>query len=72
MLGRFGRYERLTTAQIAEELGMAPRTVRRLIQEWVEEGWLVVANASNRARAYELSAIYRPFIGQLSAKPQDE
>jgi hypothetical protein len=39
---------------------------RRLLQAWVTDGWLVVADPSRRGRAYELSAIYRPFIGHAT------
>jgi hypothetical protein len=28
-------------------------------KKWVEDGWLIVADQSNRGRAYILSAIYR-------------
>jgi hypothetical protein len=41
---------------------------RNLIASWVKDGWLVVANPSNRARAYRLSAIYRKYIGNVPQK----
>lgn len=40
--------------------------VRILLQKWVKDGWLVVANMANRSRTYSLSAIYRQFIGNLT------
>jgi hypothetical protein len=40
---------------------------RILLQGWVKDGWLVVAQASKRARAYELAESYRQYIGNLSA-----
>jgi len=45
---------------------------RVLLAEWVNDGWLVVANPSRRKRSCELTAIYRQYIGGLSAKNQDE
>jgi hypothetical protein len=42
---------------------------RNLMQVWVIQGWLVVADASRRKRAYALSPIYRQSIGDLSAMP---
>ena len=33
----------------------------------IDDGWLEVASASKRTRSYSLSAIYRQFIGSLSA-----
>jgi hypothetical protein len=38
-----------------------------LLNKWVKDGWLVIANPSNRKRAYGLSAIYRQYIDRLSA-----
>jgi hypothetical protein len=43
---------------------------RRLLQAWVTDGWLVVADPSRRGRAYGLSAIYRPFIGHTMDTPE--
>jgi hypothetical protein len=43
--------------------------VRVLLWQWVQDGWLAVADPSRRKRAYELTAIYRQYIGALSAVP---
>lgn len=51
--------ERLTSSEIASALGLSTRMVRVLLKKWVEDGWLIVADQSNRGRAYILSAIYR-------------
>jgi len=67
VLALFAQYEQITADQIATTLGIAPRTARTLAQSWVNEGWLVILNPSNRRRTYGLSAVYRPFIGCLSA-----
>lgn len=68
ILGLLARYEQVTTAQIARELAVAPRTARELIHAWVKEGWLAVVDPANRSRRYGLSAEYRRVIGGLSAE----
>ena len=69
VLALFAKSERITTSEAAEALGLSPRMTRTLLQEWVADGWLVVADPSNKARAYTLSANYRRYIGGLSAMP---
>ena len=69
----FAQQDQITTPQVAATLGLSDRMARNLLQEWVIAGWLVVAQESRRARAYTLSAIYRQFIGNLSAMmPREE
>lgn len=67
VLGLFVRQERITARDVASALGLSDRMSRVLLHEWVDDGWITVAQASRRARAYELSARYRQFIGNLSA-----
>lgn len=67
VLGLFATADRITAAQVAQTLGLSPRMARNLLQEWVDDGWLVVADPSRRKRAYALSAAYRQYIGSLSA-----
>ncbi|MCX6064618.1 MAG: Fic family protein [Chloroflexi bacterium] len=67
VLGLFAKQETITATQVAETLGLSERMVRNLMLGWVRDGWLVVADDSRRKRAYELSAIYRQYIGSLSA-----
>ncbi|MBI4551527.1 MAG: Fic family protein, partial [Candidatus Latescibacteria bacterium] len=69
VLALFSRAERITSADVAQALGLSERMARVLLRGWVSEGWLKVTHASNRARGYELSAIYRQYIGNLSAIP---
>jgi len=69
VLALFTKADRITTADAAEALGLSPRMTRTLLQQWVADGWLVVTNPSNRARAFALSATYRRHIGGLSAMP---
>ena len=65
--GLFAKTDRIAASEVAHALGMSDRMARVLLQEWVQQGWMVVADASRRKRAYELSAIYRQYIGGLSA-----
>lgn len=67
VLGLFARSERITTADVARALGLSDRMARNLISDWVQQGVLEVADPSRRARAYGSSAVYRQFIGSLSA-----
>ena len=67
VLALFARQERITAPEVARLLGLSDRTARLLLKGWTEEGWLVVADPSRRGRGYELSAIYRQLIGNLSA-----
>ncbi len=69
VLALFSRTERITSADVAQALGLSDRMARVLLKGWVSEGWLKVANISNRARGYELSAIYRQYMRNLSAMP---
>ncbi len=71
VLALFATTDRITAGQVAETLGLSPRMARNLLQAWVDDGWLVVVDPSKRKRAYGLSAIYRQYIGSLTAmKPE--
>jgi Fic family protein len=64
VLALFAHRDRITAPEVARLLGLSDRTARLLIQRWTGDGWLVVSNPSRRGRTYELSAIYRQFIGR--------
>ena len=68
VLGLFARQDAINANDVARVLGLSPRQGRDLLIEWVSAGWLEVADASRKSRAYRLSAIYRRFIGSLSAE----
>ena len=70
VLGLFAGKDPITAPQVASELGLSERMARNLLKGWVDDGWLEVADSSRRARAYSLSAIYRQYIGSLSASTQ--
>jgi len=63
VLGLFGKRDQIAARDISQALGLSDRMVRLLALEWVKDGWLVVVDSSNRARAYGLSAKYRQFVG---------
>ena len=67
VLGLFANIPRITAPEVARALGLSERMARVLLKKWVEDGWLEVADPSRRKRAYELTAIYRQYIGDLSA-----
>jgi Fic family protein len=67
VLALFGRQDRVSTREVASALGLSERMTRELLTSWVEEGLLEIVDPSRRARAYTLSAVYRQFIGGLSA-----
>lgn len=67
VLALFTHQDRITAMDVANTLALSSRTARLLLQDWVEDGWIVVADPSRKGRTYELSAVYRRLIGQLSA-----
>ena len=68
VLGLFTRKDTVITQEVAAALGLSDRMARVLLTGWVKDGWLALANASKRARAYKLTAIYRQFNGNKSQK----
>ncbi len=63
VLSLFARKDRITAHDVAAILGLSTRMVRLLMKAWADDGWLVIADTSNRGRSYVLSEIYRKFIG---------
>lgn len=68
VLSLFVKKDRITAQDAAGVLGLSSRMVRLLLNKWVEDGWIIPADTSNRGRAYILSEIYRQFVGNLSAR----
>lgn len=66
ILALFADNNTITTAQVAKCLGISARMARNLVNKWVLEKWLFVANKANRIRSYGLSEVYRQFVGNLS------
>ncbi len=67
VLALFAAADQITARQVAETLGLSQRMARNLLRDWVEDGWLEIADPSKRKRAYKLSAIYRQYISDLTA-----
>ncbi len=72
VLALFAKTGHITTSQVATTLGLSERMARQLLNIYVKDGWLVIANPSNRKRTYGLSAIYRQYIDSLSAMHEVE
>ena len=49
--------------EIASLFGFQPRTATALCQRWVSEGFLVITNASKKARRYRLADLYEESFG---------
>lgn len=63
VLSLFAKKNRITAQDIVGVLGLSSRMVRVLVKEWVKNGWLVIADASNKSRSYFLSVNYRKYVG---------
>lgn len=51
-----------TASQIAEHLGLSPRTVSTLCRQWVQEGFLALHNPSRKIRSYKLGDAFEALI----------
>ncbi|HMN39392.1 MAG TPA: Fic family protein [Phycisphaerales bacterium] len=58
----FRRQPTVAVAALAEQLGLSPRTVRPLVQRWVREGFLVVADPSRKNRLYRIAPAWEALI----------
>jgi Fic family protein len=66
VLGLFARREEITARDVAGTLALSERMARNLLGDWVAHGWIEVARASRKTRAYRLSATYRQYIGSAT------
>jgi Fic family protein len=66
VLALFTRVDSITAADVSKILPVSDRTVRNHLAQWVEAGFLVVQNPSNRGRKYGLSEVYRQYVSRLS------
>ena len=55
ILELFENQKTITSNDIATFFNFAPRTARQLAQDWVEEGFLIMINASKKSRKYQLN-----------------
>lgn len=63
VIALFVKQDRIFVKDIAGSLGLSERMARVLAAAWVKDGWLVVLNESNRARAYGLEEKYKKILG---------
>jgi Fic family protein len=66
VLALFTRTESITAADVSKILPVSDRAVRSHLAQWVDAGFLVIQNPSNRGRRYGLSEIYRQYVSRLS------
>ncbi len=66
VLALFAKQDTVTAADVGVILPIGDRMVRHLLAAWVDAGFLIVKNPSNRARSYALSAVYRKYMRSLS------
>lgn len=66
VLALFARMDSITAADVSKVLPVSDRAVRNHLAQWVEAGFLVVHDPSNRGRKYGLSEVYRQYVGRLS------
>ncbi len=59
VLSLFAKKEKISAQDAASVLGLSTRMVRILLKGWTKDGWLIMADTSNRGRTYILSAICR-------------
>lgn len=59
LLSLFAHQENITAKEVATFFKLKPRTARHLCQQWVADGFLVIANASKKKRTYALTPRFR-------------
>lgn len=62
VLDLFLEFEVITSRQVADLFGFRPRTSSQLCASWVDQGFLMVLDFSNKGRKYELAKQYRKLI----------
>jgi len=62
VLELFKQFAMVTSAQVGQLFGFKSRTSAQLCKDWVEEGFLVVANPSNKKRSYTLASRYEILV----------
>ncbi len=59
VLELFEHSQTITTHQVGELFGFKPRTSAHLCRKWVTDGFLSIANPSNKARSYRLAKQFK-------------
>lgn len=63
VLGLFAHQKHIRSSDVANILGISTRRARELLNDWVDQGWLEIADPSRRGRKYGLSNPYKRFLG---------
>ena len=59
LLSLFHEYDEVTTSQVRDFFGFSAKVASNLCRQWVKEGFIEIANPSNKARSFRLSKKYR-------------
>lgn len=62
ILSLFLDQETIGSGDVAETLGVSTRQARNLLAQWVEDGWLEIADPSKRGRSYVLVEEYQSLL----------
>ncbi len=62
VLGLFAEQELIQSVQVANLLGLSERQARDLLTDWVEHGWIELADPSRKARKYRLAKKYQSLV----------
>lgn len=64
ILDLFCSYETITSRQVGEIFNFKPRTSAALCKSWVEQGFLDIADFSNKSRKYRLAKRYSVLLNR--------
>ncbi len=62
VLGLFVTRELIRSSDVANLLGLSMRQARDLLAQWVDQGWLEIADPAKRSRSYRLHDAYRKLV----------
>lgn len=65
----FSRRAYIASADVASTLGISERMARVLLARWVNDGWLVMADPSRKARKYTLAESLRRYMSEIGQWP---
>ncbi len=65
VLSVFYHREVITSYDVEKLLRVRPRTARALCKQWVDSGFLIIADASKKSRKYKLAQRYNDLKGNL-------
>jgi Fic family protein len=56
ILDLFEKQKTITSNDVTLFFNFSPRTARKLLQDWTEDGFLIIADASKKSRKYQLNS----------------